>query len=174
MNNKGFAITTILYGTFLLFMMLLLTMRGILSNYKHKMDILVDNTNGARDIVDIYRSGAHFMTIAGRKYYKKNDGVAIIGMVYDNTINCTGPLLVSTDPDAVTYYTSHDSSVFPSVGSVVYLGTTYHYSSDGYWMCSANFPNQSVYEWTKYENMKLRDAAIKLLEDKVKYYVNNE
>ena len=137
------------------------------------MDILVDNTNGARDIVDIYDKDSHFMTIAGRKYYKQNDGVAIIGMVYDNTINCTGPLLVSTDQNAVAYYTSHDNSVFTSVGSVVHNGSTYYYSSDGYWMCSQNYPNQSIYIWKKYENMKLPDAAKKLLEDTVKYYVNN-
>ena len=34
MNNKGFAITTVLYGTFLLFLLLLLLMLKILSNYK--------------------------------------------------------------------------------------------------------------------------------------------
>jgi hypothetical protein len=37
MNNKGFAITTVLYGTFLLFIMLLVAMLGILSNYKKKI-----------------------------------------------------------------------------------------------------------------------------------------
>jgi len=52
MNNKGFAITTVLYGTFLLFMMLLLAMLGILSTYKDKMEILIENTNGARDIIE--------------------------------------------------------------------------------------------------------------------------
>ncbi len=52
MNNKGFAITTILYGTLILFLMLLLSMLGILSSYKDKLEILIDNANGARDIVN--------------------------------------------------------------------------------------------------------------------------
>jgi len=52
MNNKGFAITTILYGTLILFLMLLLSMLGILSSYKDKMEMLIENNNGARDIIN--------------------------------------------------------------------------------------------------------------------------
>lgn len=52
MNNKGFAITTILYGTLILFLMLLISMLGILSTYKDRLSILIDNTNGARDIIN--------------------------------------------------------------------------------------------------------------------------
>lgn len=54
MNNKGFAITTILYGTFLLFLMLMVTMLGILANYKDKMQILMEETNGARSKIEQY------------------------------------------------------------------------------------------------------------------------
>ena len=40
MNNKGFAITTVLYGTFLVFIMLMLAMLGILSKYKSNIKLL--------------------------------------------------------------------------------------------------------------------------------------
>lgn len=53
MNNKGFAITTILYGTLILFLMLLLSMLGILSSYKDKLEMLIENVNGgAREIIN--------------------------------------------------------------------------------------------------------------------------
>ena len=52
MNNKGFAITTILYGTLILFLMLLLSMLSILSTYKDRLEILIDSNNGARDIIN--------------------------------------------------------------------------------------------------------------------------
>lgn len=54
MNNKGFAITTILYGTMILFLMLFLSMLGILSGYKDKMDLLIESNKGARAIVNRY------------------------------------------------------------------------------------------------------------------------
>lgn len=52
LNNKGFAITAILYGTLILFLMLMLSMLGILSTYKDRLEILIENTNGARDIIN--------------------------------------------------------------------------------------------------------------------------
>ena len=52
MNNKGFAITTILYGTLILFLMLLLSMLGILSTYKDRLSLLIDSNNGARCIIN--------------------------------------------------------------------------------------------------------------------------
>lgn len=51
MNNKGFAITTILYGTMVLFLMLFVSMLGILSTYKDRLEMLIENNNGARDII---------------------------------------------------------------------------------------------------------------------------
>ena len=57
MNNKGFAITTLLYGTLILFLMLLVSMLGILNTYKDRLEILIDSNNGARDIINsIYES----------------------------------------------------------------------------------------------------------------------
>lgn len=52
MNNKGFAITTILYGLLIVFLMLLVSMLGILSSYKDRMEMLIENNNGARDIIN--------------------------------------------------------------------------------------------------------------------------
>ena len=52
MNNKGFAITTILYGTLILFLMLLLSMLGILNAYKDRLSMLIDSNNGARAIIN--------------------------------------------------------------------------------------------------------------------------
>lgn len=53
MNNKGFAITTILYGTLILFCLLLVSMLGILSTYKNNLDKLINATNGTREIIEI-------------------------------------------------------------------------------------------------------------------------
>ena len=53
MNNKGFAITTILYGTLILFILLFFSLLGILSQYKSNLEKLVESTNGARGIVTL-------------------------------------------------------------------------------------------------------------------------
>lgn len=53
MNNKGFAITTILYGTLILFMLLLVSLLGILSTYRGNLEKLIDNDSGAREIITI-------------------------------------------------------------------------------------------------------------------------
>lgn len=56
MNNKGFAITTVLYGTLILFCLLLLSMLGILSTYKNNLDKLINannGTNGTRDLINM-------------------------------------------------------------------------------------------------------------------------
>ena len=52
MNNKGFAITTILYGILILFLMLLVSMLGILNTYNDRMEMLIENNNGARCIIE--------------------------------------------------------------------------------------------------------------------------
>ena len=53
MNNKGFAITTILYGTMILFCLLLISLLGILSTMRSNLHLLIDTDNGARNIVTI-------------------------------------------------------------------------------------------------------------------------
>ena len=51
LNNKGFAITTILYGTMVLFLMLSVASLGIMSTYKIRMDKLINEEEGAECIV---------------------------------------------------------------------------------------------------------------------------
>ena len=51
MNNKGFAITTILYGLLILFCLLLVSLLGIMATYKDNLEKLIDNMNGSRDII---------------------------------------------------------------------------------------------------------------------------
>ena len=51
MNNKGFAITAILYGLLILFCFLLVSLLGIMSTYRGNLEKLVENNNGARDIL---------------------------------------------------------------------------------------------------------------------------
>ena len=53
MNNKGFAITTILYGIMVLFCLLLVSLLGILSSYRKTQELLINESNGARDILNI-------------------------------------------------------------------------------------------------------------------------
>lgn len=52
LNNKGFAITTILYGALVLFLMLLISMLGMLSTYKDHLEMLIEKNHGARDIIN--------------------------------------------------------------------------------------------------------------------------
>lgn len=52
LDNRGFAITTVLYGTLILFLMLLTSMLGILSTHRVRMEKLIEEDNGARDIIN--------------------------------------------------------------------------------------------------------------------------
>lgn len=67
MNNKGFAITTILYGTLILFLFLLLSALGMLNNYKNNLEKLEEETNGARDI--LMNSTPSLPTVTSNKNY---------------------------------------------------------------------------------------------------------
>lgn len=51
LDNRGFAITTVLYGTLILFLMLLTSMLGILSTHRVRMEKLIEEEHGARDII---------------------------------------------------------------------------------------------------------------------------
>lgn len=51
MNNKGFAITVILYGLLIMFCLLMVSLLGILSTYRGNLEKLIENANGSRDIV---------------------------------------------------------------------------------------------------------------------------
>ena len=87
LDNRGFAITTILFGTLILFMLLLVSLLGILSIYKNNLQKLVDDENGARNNVVItsekYDSLANLKAATQEKglycindeckYYSSND-----------------------------------------------------------------------------------------------------
>ena len=50
LKNNGFAISVILYGLLVLFLILVVAMLGILSSYKSRMNKLIDEgNNGARE-----------------------------------------------------------------------------------------------------------------------------
>ena len=51
LNNKGFAITTALYGTLVLFLMLSMASLGMMGTYKARMDKLIDEDKGAMCII---------------------------------------------------------------------------------------------------------------------------
>lgn len=59
MNNKGFAITTILFGLLILFILLLFSLLGILSICQSNLKKIVDNTNGSRDIITIKKNNKY-------------------------------------------------------------------------------------------------------------------
>lgn len=52
LNNKGYAITTILYGTLIMFLMLMTSMMGILSTHKVRIEKLIEEDKGATEIVN--------------------------------------------------------------------------------------------------------------------------
>ncbi len=73
MNNKGFAITTILFGTMILFILLFVSLLGILSTYKNNLQKIIDSSNGAREKVTILKqnldNGESFDTFVGKGLY---------------------------------------------------------------------------------------------------------
>lgn len=76
----------------------------------------------------MYETG-EMNTFRNRTYYKKNSGFALafIANCQWQQYHYSGGL-VSTNENAVTYYSSFDSTEFPSMGSVVIDGTTWYYS----------------------------------------------
>ena len=63
LNNKGFAIATILYGILILFLMLFLSLLGILSQYRKNLEKLEESSNGSRSIVTMSKSNAKEITL---------------------------------------------------------------------------------------------------------------
>ena len=53
MNNKGFAITTILFGLFIIFTLLTISLLSILSRYHNNLSLLIENNNGTRSTITI-------------------------------------------------------------------------------------------------------------------------
>ncbi len=84
MNNKGFAITTILYGSLVLFCLLLVSLLGILSMFRSNLQLLIENGNGARKIATVLpqnvtsysavtKSGLYCVSSSDCKYISNSD-----------------------------------------------------------------------------------------------------
>lgn len=68
LNNRGFAITTILFGFVILFLFLFLSLLGMLSLYKNNLEKLVGtNQLGARKTVSM-PANKNFATINDLRY----------------------------------------------------------------------------------------------------------
>ena len=67
LNNKGFAITTVLFGVMLLFLMLMLSLLGILSVYRKNLQKIIESSNGVRDVVTI-KADRSYETITYNQY----------------------------------------------------------------------------------------------------------
>ena len=63
LGNKGFAITTIIFGLVVLFLFLLLSMLGILALNKGNLEKLIENGNGARNIATMKVQNASSLTV---------------------------------------------------------------------------------------------------------------
>jgi len=101
LNNKGFAITIVLYGTFILFLLLIVSLLGILSTYKLRLEKLNDPIE---DIIDVIPPDPKPLTctITGTKA----SGATGIGASYFTAILLT----VNANKPGVTY--SFDGSAY--------------------------------------------------------------
>ena len=53
MKSKGFAVTTMVYGITILFILLLISFLSILSIYQKNLKELLENSNGSRELLKI-------------------------------------------------------------------------------------------------------------------------
>ena len=98
MNNKGFAITTILYGAMILFCLLLVSLLGILSSFRSNLKLLIDAHNGAREIVTIKKDSknTNYNNVANRGLYCQGGECKYIG-------NGTARMTSGTDVKLFSY-----------------------------------------------------------------------
>lgn len=71
MNNKGFAITSVLYGLLIVLLLIIMGSLTTLSNQKKIMEELIDGDKGAREIVNeiIELDDSQFTEINGELSY---------------------------------------------------------------------------------------------------------
>ena len=81
LNNKGFAVTTILFGILVLFLLLLLSLLGILSMYKGNVEKLIDANNGGRQVATMEK-----ITKCGDKKCENITKNQFLNMVESNEI----------------------------------------------------------------------------------------
>ena len=86
MNNKGFAITTILYGTMIIFCLLLVSLLALLSTFRSNLKLLIEADNGAREIITIEKQiVTDFSEVSDRGLYCVDTDCKYIG--YAQIIN---------------------------------------------------------------------------------------
>ena len=91
LNNRGFAITTILFGITLLFCLLLVSLLGILNIYWSNMRLLVDGvdgTTGARNVVIIRKKEVTDQSSATSDVVKNKRG-GLYCIKNTNTYTCS-------------------------------------------------------------------------------------
>lgn len=83
MNNRGFAITTILFGLMILFCLLLTSLLSILSIYKSNVEKLVENDGAARSTIKM-EPDEDYVNITEIKDADKGRGIYCIGSSHDD------------------------------------------------------------------------------------------
>lgn len=133
MNNKGFAITTILYGTLILFLMLLLSMLSILSVYKDRLDILIESNNGARDIINnvVVEQSNFQLSTSDLEIYSMIGGVIHVTVELEsNNWNNTSIKVCTMDISLENDVSSINSVTSPLDWDIVKTGNNYRISSN--------------------------------------------
>ena len=90
MNNKGFAITTILYGLLVLFCFLLTALLGILYSYKSTQEKLVDEVNGARNLISGTIDNTAPPSSSGSSNVASSDAPSSSAVSHTLTYHCNG------------------------------------------------------------------------------------
>lgn len=105
----------------------------------------------------VMESTGAICTISGRTFNKVNEGKALVGAYYNGF---TGPILVSTDPNAVTYKAGPS---FTYIGTIEYMGLTW-YISNTEWFMGGNQPVSGFAKKISEDNLTYTQAAQLLFE----------
>jgi len=85
LNNKGFAITSVLYGLLILFVLLVGTYLTILSSKKNRVDNLLSDFDKNNSYTNIYTPTSTSITFPYKATYT---GKYIFGTESNNELNC--------------------------------------------------------------------------------------
>ncbi len=132
LNNKGFAITTALYGTMVLFLMLSAASLGMLATYKTRMEKLMDEEKGAKCIISGECVGPGSSSSTPRTQYLKSMCTATANRYY-----CSGSSAVL---DGNICFNNPDPNISYGVCSA---STDYHWISYKN-MCYKSFCNPAT------------------------------
>lgn len=137
-----------------------------------KDNVYIDVDKWTANELYIMEEAGAFTTINGRVYTKVNPGKALVATFYD-TNGYTAPLLISTDPDAVTYNTYGATWTYAS--TLNYLGLTWYVSSTQYSMAGNITPTGFAQKIGAYSLSEAPMALIKIAEVKliIKYLIES-